>query len=280
VLERLAFPDPVIYVSIEPKNSADMEKLNIAKKHLLLEDPTISCKDDNETGQSLLGGMGELHIEIFLERVKREYGVELKKGAPQVVYRETVINNAKYEFEFDKKIGGSSQKAVVVLNCFPLERNSGNEIIFNISKKDFNKNEIEHIEKGIKSALISGPSGGYPVVDTKISVERIDYDRFHSSEIALEAASNICASYILRDAKTALLEPVMKVEIDVPEVFTGAVVGDLQRRNSVIFDIIKKMSQDKILAKTALKKMFGYSTDLRSITQGKGNFTMEFLEFD
>jgi len=280
VLERLTFPEPVIFVSIEPKNTLDLEKLNIAKQHLLLEDPTIKFKDDNETGQNLIGGMGELHIEIFLERIKREYGVDLKSGSPQVAYRETPSKSANYTFEFDKKISGNIQHATITLMCNPKERNSSNEILFDISKKNFIKEELEHIELGINNSLLSGPNGAYNVVDCEIVIKDVIYDRTHSSPLALEAAANICTGYLLRETETILLEPVMKIEIDVPEIYTGNVIGDLQSRGGIILDILKKISEDKVLAKCPLKKMFGYSTNLRSITQGKGNFSMEFLEFD
>jgi elongation factor G len=279
ILERLTFPEPVIHIRIEPKNSIDQEKFNTAKSHLLLEDPTINCKEDPETGQTLVGGMGELHIEIFLERIKKEYGVDLKSGQPQVVYRETPKKAGKYSYEFDKKISGNVQHASITMSVEPRERNEGNSIAFNFKNK-LTGEENTHLENGIKNALLSGPESAYPVVDCRIMIEDLTYDRSRSSPLALEACANICMGFLLRETGTILLEPIMKVEIEVPENFTGAVIGELQSRNGVILDIIKKVSQDKIMAKSPLKQMFGYTTDLRSLTQGKGSFSMQFLEFD
>ena len=279
VLERLTFPEPVIHIRIEPKNSIDLEKFNTAKTHLILEDPTINCKDDPETGQTLVGGMGELHIEIFLERIKKEYGVDLKRGQPQVVYRETPVKPSRYTYEFDKKIGGNVQHAEMTIAIEPVERNVGNSIKLDFKNK-LTSEENLHIENGIKTALLSGPESAYPVVDCRITVVEINYDRPRSSPLALEACANICTGYTLRDAGTMLLEPIMKVEIEVPDKFTGNVMGDLQSRSGIILDIEKKIAQDKILAKAPLKQMFGYTTGLRSLTQGKGSFSMQFMEYD
>ena len=279
-LEHLSFPEPVIYVKIEPKNSIDLEKFNIAKNHLLLEDPTIRCDEDKDTGQTLVGGMGELHIEIFLERIRREYKVALNTGNPQVAYRETPKRQLDYTFEFDKKISGNIQHCVIKLGITPLERDKGVEIKFDISKKDLTKEDLLSIENGIKNALISGPEGAYPVIDCKITVIDLNFDKNRISSLGFEAASNISTSYLLREAGCILLEPIMKVEIDVPDNFTGNVIGDLQSRSGIVIDLIKKIKEDKIIAKCPLKKMFGYSTTLRSQTQGKGTFTMQFLEFD
>lgn len=278
VLESLKFPEPVIFVKVEAKNAIDREKLNTAKQNLLIEDPTITYKEDEETGQTLIGGMGELHIQILLERIRKIYGIELKSGSPQVAYKETPKKAGNYKYEFDKKIEGNVQHVNVELSIEPLKRNSGNIIENRLSKKE--KEFIPYIEKGINEALKSGPESAYPVIDAKITIESIDYDTSRISMLAFEAAANLCTSYLLRNTDTYLLEPIMKLEIDVPSNFTGTVMGELQSRNGIIIDIQKKVNQDIIFAKVPLKVMFGYTTTLRSQTQGKGSFTMEFLEFD
>jgi len=279
-LESLHFPQPVIFVRVEPKNAIDMEKFLVAKDYLLLEDPTISFKEDKDTGQILIGGMGELHIDIFLDRVKREFGVDVKSGNPQIVYRETPTKGATYSYEFDKKISGNVQHVKVRLSTLPLNRGEGIKIEYSINKKDYEKEIFEYIESGIKSSLEAGPEKAFPVVDLKIIVEELEYDKTKINPMAIEAACNICTSYLLREAGIILLEPIMKIEIETPNNFTGAIIGDLQSKQAVILDIIKKENADVIIAKIPLKAMFGYATILRSITQGKGAFSMEFFEFD
>jgi elongation factor G len=278
VLESLKFPEPVIYVKVEAKNAIDKEKLNTAKQNLLIEDPTITYREDQDTGQTLIGGMGELHIQILLERIKKVYGIELKSGSPQVAYKETPKKAGEYLYEFDKKIEGNVQHVKIKLDVEALERNTGNIIENNLHKKD--KEFLSYIEKGISESLKSGPEGAYPVIDCKVIIESIDYDSSKTTPLAFEAAANLCTSYLLREVETNLLEPIMKLEIDVPSNFTGTVMGELQSRNGTIIDILKKINQDIIIAKAPLKVMFGYTTTLRSQTQGKGSFTMEFLEFD
>lgn len=279
ILETLNFPEPVIFVKVELKNSIDSEKFNIALSRLLLEDPTISCKEDKDAGQILIGGMGELHIDIFLERVKREYNVDLKSGSPQVIYRETPQKSGSYMYEFDKKISGAVNHATVSLKVFPLSNGEGVKIINNANVSNYPKEALESVHSGIKTALLSGPEGAYPVVDIQIEIESLDYDILKTNILALEASANICLSYLLRNVGTYLLEPLMKCEIDVPGSYTGSVIGELQSRGGIVIDILKRYDNDVIVAKSPLKKMFGYATALRSLTQGRGTFTMEFLEF-
>lgn len=278
ILESLTFPEPVIFMSIEPKNTVDKEKFDTACSNLLLEDPTITLKEDSQTGQTLIGGMGELHIHIFLDRIKKGYNVELKTGNPHVAYRETPIKEGLLEYNFDKKIEGNVQHAGIKLKVTPNERNTDNKIISNLDRKY--RELIPHIEKGITEALKSGPEGAYPVIDCTITIESVNYDQSRSSPIAVEAASNLCTSGLLREVGTFLLEPIMKLEIDLPAEFTGSVIGELQSRGGMVLDIHKKITEEIITAKAPLKQMFGYTTNLRSITQGKGSFTMEFLYYD
>ena len=279
-LEGLDFPEPVIFVKIEPRNAIDIEKFNSAKDYFLFEDPTIKIKEDNDTGETLVGGMGELHIEIFLERIKREYNVDIKSGLPQVVYRETPSGEGEYTYQFDKKISGNVAHAEISLSVAPLERGKHNQIINNLSEKKITPEMKKYIKKGVLSSLSSGPEGAYPVVDCKIEVKDINFDENRSNILALEAAANICTTYLLRNTGMLLLEPIMRLEIDTPSTTTGVVIGELQSRGGIILDILKKYDNDIIIAKAPLKKMFGYTTTLRSITQGKGNFSMEFFEFD
>ncbi len=278
ILETLKFPEPVIFQRIEPKNSLDKDKLNSIMQYLLLEDPTITYKDDAHTGQTLIGGMGELHIQIFVERIKNSYGIELKTGNPYVSYRETPNGQGEFTFEFDKKIEGNVQHAVITLEVQPNERNKGNIVKSELHKKD--SELVANIEKGINDALKSGPEGAYPVIDTIIIIKSIVYDASRSTPLALEAAANLCTSNLLRKVGTTLLEPIMKIEIDLPGEYTGNVIGELQSRGGIILDIQKKLEQENITASAPLRVMFGYTTTLRSLTQGKGSFTMEFMYYD
>lgn len=279
ILESLVFPEPVIFVRVELKNSIDAEKFNIALSRLLQEDPTISCKEDKDAGQILIGGMGELHIDIFLERVKREYNVDLKSGAPQVIYRETPKKSGSYVYEFDKKISGAVNHVTVSLKVSPLSNGEGVKIINNANVSIYPTEALESVHSGIKTALLSGPEGAYPVVDIQIEIESLEYDVSKTNILAIEASSNLCLSYLLRNVETYLLEPIMKCEIDIPGTYTGSVIGDLQSRGGIVIDVVKKYDNDVVVAKSPLKKMFGYATALRSLTQGRGTFTMEFLEF-
>jgi len=279
LMEQIIFPEPVIYIKVEPKNSIDLDKFNHSKLFLLSEDPTIICKEDTETGQTLLGGMGELHLEIFIERLKREFHLDLRTGTPIVAHRERILKNNSYSYHFDKKIGGNIQHATVNIKC-ELNEKSDNQIIFDISKKQFSKDDIHHIENGIKNALVSGPSGAYPVIGIKIFIEKIDYEENSQSPLVLEAALNLATTYLLRDTGTEVLEPIMKVEIDSPTGYTGGIIGDLQSRNGTVLEVEKKVDTDKIVAKVPLKQLFGYTTIIRNLSAGKASFTMEFLEFN
>lgn len=279
ILEKIVIPEPVIFTKVEPRNSIDLEKFNHAKLFLLSEDPTIVCREDSETGQTLIGGMGELHLEIFLERLKREFNLDLKRSVPIVAHRESPLGFGEYKYNFDKKIGGNIQHCIICMKCEKNEENASNSISLNISKKDFDKEEIEHIERGINNALVSGPQGAYPVIGAKISVEKIETEKSPLTPQILEAAANICLTYMLREIGTAILEPIMRVEIETPESYTGGIIGDLQGRNGIVSDIIKKVDYDKIIAKVPLKEMFGYSTAIRNISSGKANFSMQFLEY-
>lgn len=279
ILENITFPEPVIFMTIEPKNALEKEKLQIAMDHFLIEDPTITFKEDKDTGQTLIGGMGELHIQIILERMKNQYNLTLRSGQPQIAYRETPKNSASYSYEFNQKIEGNVQHVNVKLSIRPNERGKGNLIENTLSPKKYG-NVFQAIESGIKSSLNCGPEGAYPVIDAIITINEIDFEESKTNLSAIEAACNICTSFLLRESGTILLEPIMKLEISTPHEFTGSVIGDLQSKNCIVHDVHKTTDNDIIYAKARLKTMFGYTTTLRSLTQGKGSFTMEFLCYD
>ncbi|MCG8568870.1 MAG: elongation factor G [Spirochaetes bacterium] len=279
-LENLYFPEPVIFMKVEPRNAVDQNKFITARQNLMLEDPTLTYKEDNETGETLIGGMGELHLEIFLERVKSEYKIDINSGNPQVAHRETPKDLGQLTHLFESKIGGNTNHVEIDISIEPKERNSGVNLQSNLSAKQYTQDIIESAKKGIYNALISGPEGAYPVIDCSISINDLTFDDAKNAVLAVEAAASICTTNLLRQIGMDLLEPLMRLEITQPESFTGAVIGDLQSRNGIILDIIKKHEQDLVIAKAPLKNLFGYATGLRSITQGKGNFTMKFFEYD
>jgi len=278
LLENITFPEPVIFMTIETKNALEKEKLNTAIDAFLLEDPTIVFKEDKDTGQTLIGGMGELHIQIILERMKNQYKLDLRCGHPQVAYKETPKNSTSYTYVFNQKIEGNIQHVTLTLEITPDERTKGNLIKNELDKKQ--SDIFSSIEKGITNGLNSGPEGAYPVTDSVITIKDIEYDQSKTSPVAVEACANICTGYLLREAKTILLEPIMKLEISTPVEFTGTIIGDLQSRNGIILNVHKTGDVDVIIAKASLKVMFGYTTSLRSLSQGKATFTMEFLLYD
>lgn len=278
LLENITFPEPVIFMTIETRNALEKEKLNNAIDAFLLEDPTIVFKEDKDTGQTLIGGMGELHIQIILERMKNQFKLDLRCGHPQVAYKETAKKTASYTYEFNQKIEGNLQHVTLTLEIKPNERTKGNLIENGLNKKQ--SDIFPGIEKGILNGLNSGPEGAYPVTDSIVIVKDIVYDQAKTSPVAVEACANICTGYLLREAQTIMLEPIMKLEISTPVEFTGAVIGDLQSRNGIILDVHKTGELDIIFAKASLKVMFGYTTSLRSLSQGKASFTMEFLQYD
>nr|HPO50274.1 EF-Tu/IF-2/RF-3 family GTPase [Spirochaetota bacterium] len=279
LLETIRFPEPVIHIRIEPKNSVDSEKFNHAKSFLLSEDPTIVCKEDTETGQILVGGMGELHLEIFIERLKREFNLELRTGPPSVARRERILSDGAITYNFENKIGGNIRHCKIILKCEKNKDILENDIIFNVNLKDFTKDEIEHIKKGINNSLKSGPEGAYRVINIKIIVEKIEFEENNLSPLVLEAASNLAVTSLLRNIKTEILEPIMTIEIDTPQCYTGGIIGDLQSRNGIVLEIVNRLGSDKITGRVPLKELFGYSTIIRNLSSGKASFTMDFFEF-
>jgi elongation factor G len=278
LLESIDFPEPVIQLAIEPKTKADQEKLGMAIQKLVAEDPTLRVNTDQETGQTILAGMGELHLEIIVDRMKREFNVEANVGKPQVAYRETIRQAAENEYTHKKQTGGSGQYAKVKLRVEPKEGDFEfvNEIFGGAIPKEF----IPAVEKGVRESLESGVLAGYPMSGVKVTVFDGGYHEVDSSEMAFKICAAVCAKEGFRKAKPVLLEPVMRVEVVVPEEYQGAVNGDLISRRGRLEGTEMKGSTTVVKAMVPLSEMFGYATDLRSRTQGRGAFTMHFGQYE
>ena len=281
ILESITFPEPVISVAIEPKTSADQDKLSDALRRLAEEDPTFQVRIDENTGQTIISGMGELHLEVLVDRMRREFGVRCNVGRPRVAYRETITRPVRAEGRFVRQTGGRGQYGHVWLELEPLPPGSGfvfeNRIVGGVIPKEF----IPAVEKGIREAMESGVLAGYPLVDLKAALVDGSYHEVDSSEMAFKVAASMALKEGAQKAGPVLLEPVMKVEVVVPEAYTGDVVGDLNARRAQIERIEPRAGGlQAIDALVPLAEMFGYATDLRSMTRGRGTFTMEFDHYE
>ncbi|MCH5313674.1 MAG: elongation factor G [Helicobacter sp.] len=276
ILERMDFPEPVIQIAVEPKTKADQEKMSIALGKLAEEDPSFRVSTHEETGQTLIGGMGELHLEIIVDRLKREFKVEAEVGEPQVAFRETIRTAVEQECKYAKQSGGRGQYGHVHIRLEPKEPGKGYEFVNNISGGVIPKEYIPAVDKGIQEAMQNGVLAGYPVVDFKITLYDGSYHEVDSSEMAFKIAGSMAFKDACRKANAVLLEPMMKVEVEVPEEYMGDVIGDLNRRRGQINSMDDRMGLKIVNAFVPLAEMFGYSTDLRSATQGRGTYTMEF----
>ncbi len=276
ILERMDFPEPVIEIAVEPKTKADQEKMSIALGKLAEEDPSFRVSTHEETGQTLIGGMGELHLEIIVDRLKREFKVEAEVGEPQVAFRETIRNAVEQECKYAKQSGGRGQYGHVHIKLEPKEPGEGYEFVNNISGGVIPKEYIPAVDKGIQEAMQNGVLAGYPVVDFKVTLYDGSYHDVDSSEMAFKIAGSMAFKDACRKANAVLLEPMMKVEVEVPEEYMGDVIGDLNRRRGQINSMDDRMGLKIVNAFVPLAEMFGYSTDLRSATQGRGTYTMEF----
>ena len=276
ILERMEFPEPVIHIAVEPKTKADQEKMGIALGKLAEEDPSFRVSTQEETGQTLIGGMGELHLEIIVDRLKREFKVEAEVGQPQVAFRETVRKTVNKECKYAKQSGGRGQYGHVFIKLEPKEAGTGYEFINEISGGVIPKEYIPAVDKGIQEAMQSGVLAGYPVVDFKVTLYDGSYHDVDSSEMAFKIAGSMAFKDACREAGAVLLEPMMKVEVEVPEEYMGDVIGDLNRRRGQINSMDDRMGLKIVNAFVPLAEMFGYSTDLRSATQGRGTYSMEF----
>jgi elongation factor G len=281
VLESMSFPDPVISVAIEPKTKADQDKLSQALQRLAEEDPTFQVSSDEETGQTLIAGMGELHLEIIVDRLLREFRVEGNVGRPQVAYRETIGRTAeKVQGRFVRQTGGSGQYGDVVINLLPQEPGGGYEFVDRIVGGKITKEYIPAVDAGIEEAMTSGILAGYPVVDIKVELIDGSYHEVDSSERAFKIAGSMAFKEGMRRAKPKLLEPVMSVEVVTPEDFLGDVIGNLNGRRGRIEHLEPVGGSQSIRASVPLAEMFGYATDLRSMTQGRATFTMQFDRYE
>ncbi|MCD8525413.1 MAG: elongation factor G [Gammaproteobacteria bacterium] len=278
-LERMEFPEPVISVAVEPKTKADQEKMGIALSKLAQEDPSFRVSTDEETGQTIISGMGELHLEIIVDRMKREFSVEANVGKPQVAYRETVRQSIEKEGKFIRQSGGRGQYGHVWLKIEPKEAGTGYEFVNAIVGGVIPKEYIPAIDKGVQEQMQNGIIAGYPVVDVKVTVFDGSYHDVDSSEMAFKIAGSMCFKEGARSAKPVLLEPIMKVEVLTPEDFMGDVMGDLNRRRGIIQGMDDAHAGKEIKAEVPLSEMFGYATDLRSLTQGRASYSMEFSKY-
>ncbi len=279
-LERMEFPDPVIAVAVEPKTKADQEKMGIALNKLAQEDPSFHVHTDEESGQTIISGMGELHLEIIVDRMKREFKVEANVGKPQVAYRETIRTTVEEaEGKFVRQSGGRGQYGHVVLKIEPQKRGAGYEFVNGIVGGVVPKEYISAVDKGIKEQMENGIIAGFPVVDVKVTLFDGSYHDVDSSELAFKIAGSIGFKEGVVRAKPVLLEPVMKVEVVTPEDYLGAVNGDLNRRRGILQGTEDSPAGKIVRAEVPLGEMFGYATDLRSATQGRATYTMEFAKY-
>jgi elongation factor G len=275
-LERMTFPEPVIAMAVEPKTKSDQEKMGIALSRLAQEDPSFRVRSDEESGQTIIAGMGELHLEILVDRMKREFNVEANVGKPQVAYRETIRKAVKQEGKFVRQSGGKGQYGHVILEIEPQERGKGYEFENKTVGGTVPKEYVPAVDKGIREAMASGPMAGYPVVDIKIKLIDGSYHEVDSNEMAFKIAASMGFKEGFNKANPVLLEPIMKVEVVTPEDYMGDVMGDLSRRRGVLQGSDDSPSGKLINAQVPLGEMFGYATSLRSMSQGRATFTMEF----
>jgi elongation factor G len=275
-LERMVFPEPVIAMAIEPKTKSDQEKMGVALSRLAQEDPSFRVRTDEESGQTIIAGMGELHLDIIVDRMKREFSVEANVGKPQVAYRETIRKAVRQDGKFVRQSGGRGQYGHVVLEIEPRERGEGylfeNGIVGGVVPKEY----IPAVDKGIQEAMTSGPMAGFPVVDVKVRLVDGSYHEVDSNEMAFKIAGSMGFKEGFHKANPALLEPIMKVEVVTPEDYMGDVMGDLSRRRGLLQGSDDTPSGKVINATVPLGEMFGYATSLRSMSQGRATFTMEF----
>ncbi len=280
VLERMVFPDPVISVAVEPKTKADQEKMGMALSKLAQEDPSFRVHTDEESGQIIISGMGELHLEIIVDRMKREFNVEANVGAPQVAYRETIRKSVEHEGKFVRQSGGRGQYGHVWLRIEPQESGAGYEFVNEIVGGVVPKEYIPAVDKGVQEQLKSGVLAGYPMLDVKVSIFDGSYHDVDSNEMAFKIAGSMCFREGARKANPVLLEPIMKVEIATPEEYMGDVVGDINRRRGIIQGMEDTPSGKTVSCEVPLAEMFGYATDLRSATQGRATYSMQFEKYN
>jgi elongation factor G len=279
VLERMEFPEPVISQAVEPKTKVDQEKMGVALNRLAQEDPSFRVRTDEETGQTVIAGMGELHLEIIVDRMKREFKVEANVGAPQVAYRETIRKSVESEGKFVRQSGGRGQYGHCWLRLEPQEPGTGYEFVNDIVGGVVPREYIPAIDKGVQEAMKNGIVAGYPVVDVKVSVFDGSYHDVDSNEMAFKIAASMGFKEGMQKASPVILEPIMSVEVETPEDYMGDVMGDLNRRRGVILGMEDVAGTKVLKAEVPLAEMFQYSTTLRSMSQGRATYTMEFKKY-
>ncbi len=280
VLERMDFPDPVISVAVEPKTKADQEKMGIALQKLAQEDPSFRVNTDEESGQTIISGMGELHLEILVDRMMREFKVDAEIGQPQVAYRETIKESVEQEYKYAKQSGGRGQFGHVYLKLEPMEAGDGYEFVNAIKGGAVPREFIPAVDKGVQEAMAGGVLAGYPMEDVKVTLYDGSYHDVDSNEMAFKLAASMGFKEGARKAGAVIMEPMMKVEVEVPEDYMGDVIGDLNRRRGMIEGMDDRSGNKIVNAFVPLSEMFGYSTDLRSATQGRATYSMEFHHYD
>ena len=279
VLERMEFPEPVIAVAVEPKTKVDQEKMGIALGKLANEDPSFRVSSDEESGQTIIAGMGELHLDIIVDRMMREFDVECNVGAPQVAYRETITTLVEHEHKFAKQSGGRGQYGHVYLRIEPQEPGTGYEFVDEIKGGVIPKEYVPAVNKGVQEQMQNGVIAGFPLVDVKVTVYDGSYHDVDSNEMAFKIAASMCIREGVKLANPQLLEPMMKVEVSPPEDYMGDVMGDLNRRRGIVSAMDDTPAGKQIRAEVPLAEMFGYATDLRSMSQGRANYSMEFAKY-
>ncbi|MBD3821315.1 MAG: elongation factor G [Thiotrichales bacterium] len=280
ILERMEFPEPVISIAIEPKTKADQEKMGIALQKLAAEDPSFRVHTDEETNQTIISGMGELHLDIIVDRMKREFKVEANVGAPQVSYRETIKKAVEAEGKFVRQSGGRGQYGHVMVRMEPLEPGSGFEFVNSTVGGSVPREYIGAVEKGCKAQLESGVIAGYPIVDVKVDLYDGSYHDVDSNEMAFSIAGGMAIKDGVQKASPVILEPIMAVEVTTPEEYMGDIIGDLNRRRGMVSSMDDIPTGKSIKAEVPLSEMFGYSNQMRSLTQGRANYSMTFLKYN
>ena len=280
MLEQIDFPEPVIDQKISPKTKVDQEKMGVALRKLAEEDPTFRVSGDPESGETIISGMGELHLEVLVERMRREFKVEATVGQPRVSYRETITKEAEAEGKYIRQSGGRGQYGHVFLRLKPLEQGAGFSFVDSIKGGSIPQEYIPAVEKGVKEALEKGVIAGYRVVDVEVDLYDGSFHEVDSSESAFKIAGSMAFQEGVKRAEPIILEPIMKVQVIVPEEFFGDVTGDVNSKRGRIESMEDRSKNKVINASIPLSEMFGYATKLRSMTQGRGSFTMEFFRYE
>jgi elongation factor G len=280
LLEKMQFPEPVISVSVEPRNLSDRDKLNEALALLSQEDPTFTTRESEETGQLIISGMGELHLDVLVTRIRKEYGLEAKIGNPQVTYRESVSRKGERSELFSRVIAGKENAAELTLRVESLERGTGNRYTCAVKNREIPEGIYGAVERGIRGGFSSGIVLGYPCIDVGVTVTALKYSELTGTEFAFEACASMGFDEACRNAEPVLLEPIMAVDLAAPHEFVGEVMSLISARGGQVLSMDSRTGMDLVKASAPMSKMFGFMTSLRSVSQGRATFTMEFSHFE